>query len=113
MADSRACPTCRDAGGVGATIPLAEVRDELALVEDLEREVAARRSRLRAMLPPELFRLVWELGDAEERLGLAERRLAERRVAHLLALHLPSELSAIGAMLDRHLGADPTGGDVN
>ena len=59
---------------------LAVVRTELAEVEALEDEVRQRAARLRAVLPPEQFRLVWALLDAQERLGLAERLLAENQV---------------------------------
>jgi hypothetical protein len=47
-------------------------------VERLEHEVRWRAAQLREVLSPEQFRLAWELRDAEERLGLAERALAVR-----------------------------------
>ena len=63
------------------TLDLAAVRDDLAQVEALEEEVLGRRAHLRAILPPPLFRLVWALLDAQERLGLADQILAERVAA--------------------------------
>ena len=62
---------------LGATADLAAVRAELAAVEALEDEVCRRAAHLRVVLPPGQFRLVWALLDAQERLGLAERLLAE------------------------------------
>ena len=60
-----------------ASADLAAVREELAQVEALEDEVRHRVAHLRAVLPPAQFELVWALLDAQERLGLAERLLAE------------------------------------
>ena len=70
-----------DGHGLEATADLAAVRDDLAEVEALEDELRHRLAHLRALLPREQFRLVWVLLDAQERLGLAERFLAERAVA--------------------------------
>jgi hypothetical protein len=57
---------------------------------------------LRAVLPPDRFRLVWELRDTEEALALAERRLRERQLVEALAWHLPDSAPAIRAAA-RHL----------
>ncbi len=64
-----------------AMADLAAARDDLAEVEALVDEVRHRGAHLRAVLPPAQFRLVWALLDAQERLGLAERLLAERAAA--------------------------------
>ncbi len=64
-----------------ASAGLAAVREELAEVEALEDEVRHRGAHLRTVLPPAQFRLVWALLDAQERLGLAERLLAEHATA--------------------------------
>ncbi len=65
------------------TVPLAEVRADLARLEALHDEVAHRLTLLRAALPPEQFRLVWALLDAQERLGLVERLLAGHAVSEV------------------------------
>ena len=70
-----------DGCGLEATADLAAVREDLAEVEALGDELRHRVAHLRAVLPPEQFRLVWALLDAQERLGFAERLLAERAVA--------------------------------
>jgi hypothetical protein len=59
------------------------VRAELAEVEALEDELRHRVAHLRAVLPPEQFRLVWALLDAQERLGLVERLLAEHAASEV------------------------------
>ncbi len=64
-----------------ASASLAAVREELAAVEALEDEVRQRTAHLQAVLPPAQFRLVRALLDAQERLGLAERLLAEHAPA--------------------------------
>ncbi len=99
------CTTCGPAGS-GATVPLADVAPELDRIETLEREVADLVAVLRATLPPDQFRLVWALRDAEERRGLVERRLAERQLAEGLARHLPGHAPAIRAAAS-HMLDDP------
>ena len=97
------CLTCGPSGA-GAALPLADVAPELARLEALEREVADLVAILRAMLPPDHFRLVWALRDAEERRGLVERQLAERQLVDGLARHLPAHAPAIRAAADHLLG---------
>ena len=104
MDDARARSAPDDAGAPGATAPLAEVRDDLAVLEALEREVADRAAHLRAVLPPALFRLAWALRDAEERHGLAERLLTQRRLVDDLLRALPAHAGTIRATARRHLG---------
>ena len=69
----------RSSGGHGlrATADLIAMRADLAEIEALEDERRHRLAHLRALLPPEQFRLVWALLDAQERLGLAAQLQAE------------------------------------
>ncbi len=87
----------------GGAIPLSEVRAELQELEAYEDEVRHRLAQLRAVLPPEHFRLAWALRDAEEKLGVAGRRLAERRLVEELAQCLPEHGPAIRAAARRLL----------
>jgi hypothetical protein len=79
------------------TAPLAAVATDVSQLDALEREVADLVAALQTTLPPAQFKLVWALRDAEERHGLAERRLAERHLVDGLARHLPAHAAAIHA----------------
>jgi len=79
------------------------MRAVLAALEALEEEVQHREAHLRALLPPEQFRLAWALRDAEERLGLAERLLAERWLLKRLIRRLPAHEAPIRAAVRRLL----------
>jgi hypothetical protein len=90
---------------------LDSVRGDLEAIESLEREIADLTAALRGLLPSQHFRLVWALRDSEERRGLAERLLYERRLADGLARHLPlsqpAAREAVQHVLEDHtLGAD-------
>lgn len=81
MRDSRVCGACGPVEAWGATVPLAAVREDLAVIEALDREIADLTAVLRSRLSPEQFRLVWALRDAVERVGIAESLLREGRPA--------------------------------
>ena len=106
MDHPQTCATCGPRAVLGMTAPLTTVATELDELYSLEREVADLAAVLRATLPPDQFRLVWALRDAEERRGLAERRLAERQLVDELARHLPAHAAAIRAAAD-HLLQEP------
>ena len=82
----------------------AAVRADLAEVEALEDQIAHRMAYLGGLLPRGQFRLVWELLDAEQRRGQAERLLAIRGLADLLAGELPDHAAAIRAAAGQLLG---------
>ena len=96
------------AGALGATADLAAVRAELAEVEGLEDQVTQRMAHLGTLLPRGQFRLLWELLDAEQRHGQAERLLAIQGLAVALARELPEHASTIEAAAGRRLGEDST-----
>ncbi len=73
--------------GLEAMADLAVVRADLAAIEAIEDELRHRLAHLRAMLPLGQFRLVWALLDAQERLGLAERLLADRAATGRAPMH--------------------------
>ena len=106
MDHPQTCARCGPRAVLGMTAPLAAVATEVDRLNSLEREVADLAAVLRATLPPEQFRLVWALRDAEERHGLAERRLAERLLVDELARHLPAHAAAIRAAA-AHLLEEP------
>lgn len=60
---------------------LASVRADLGELETLERKIRTLEAVLQDLLPPEQFRLVWELRDAEETLRLAEAAMHERQLS--------------------------------
>jgi hypothetical protein len=88
------------------------VRAALAELEALEDQVAQRMAHLGGLLPREQFRLVWELLDAEQRHGQAERLLAVHGVADDLARDLPEHAATIRAALRRLLGEGTEVGEV-
>ena len=94
----------RLAGALGAVADHAAVRAELAEAEGLEDQVARRMAHLGTLLPRGQLRLVWELLDAEQRHGQAERLLAIRGLADLLAGELPDHAAAIRAAAGQLLG---------
>jgi len=105
MEQSRRC-SGRDRGPeLGDTVPLEDVRAEIEEIEGIAEAIGGLTALLRARLTPEHFRLVWELQDAVECLGLAERQLLERRLADELAHHLPRSSAAM-RVLRRHLPGD-------
>ena len=61
---------------------------------------------LRTVVSPDVFELAWTLRDAEQRLALAERMLAERRLVEALARRLPAQAALIRAEARALLGAD-------
>jgi len=71
-----------------------------------------REAHLRALLPPEQFRLVWALRDAEERHGQAERLLVIRGLADELSQELPEHAAVIRAAVGRLLGEGTEVGEV-
>ena len=81
-----------------AMAPLAEVRADLDSLEAIEDEIRQRVAELRAILPPDQHRQLWALQDAEQRLGLAERLLAERHLVEALARRVPEQAPAIRAI---------------
>ena len=95
--DPHATTRARSAVGPSETIDLATMRAVLAALEALEEEVQHREAHLRALLPPEQFRLAWALRDAEERHGQAERLLAIHRLADELVRQLPAHEAPIRA----------------
>ena len=94
-ADPSPRPSGTSVARVGELVPLEEARADLQTLETLEREVAALVSVLRDTLPPEQFRLVWALRDAEERLELEERDVRERHLVEGLARRFPEHAPAI------------------
>src|SRR4051812_20484717 len=76
-----------------ATVPLAELRAELAEIEAFDRQVADLTATLRARLPAEEFRLVWALKDVVECRTTAEFIVHDRWLAGRLA-RLPTTRSA-------------------
>ena len=60
---------------------LASIRADLGELEALERKIETLQAVLQDLLPPEQFRLVWELQDAEETLRLAEAAMRERQLS--------------------------------
>ena len=99
------------AGRLGPTAPLAEVRADLGDLETIEDEVRQRAAALRALLPLDHFRLVWALQDAEQRLGLAERLLAEYNLVEELVRRLPDHAAAIRAAARHHRGEEIAAGE--
>jgi hypothetical protein len=97
---------------LGAATDLATVRAELEDVEALEDEVAHRMADLGALLPRGQFRLIWELLDAEQRHGQAERLLAIHGLAAGLARELPEHADAIRAAVGGLLGEGTEVGEV-
>ncbi len=95
-----------DPAELGNTAPLAAVRGDLAALEVLEWEVAARAAALRALLSPEHARLVWALRDAEQRLALADQDLREHALVDEVARHLPEHATTVRAIAARLLGED-------
>jgi hypothetical protein len=91
------CRGCTPDGVIKDTLPLADARNDLELVESCQRKVRDITAALRFTLSPEDFRLVWELRDAEETLGLAETGIRQRQLVDALAHHLPSAELAIRA----------------
>ena len=73
---------------LGQTVPLQAVQSELETVDALSREIQVLTSLLQVNLSPELFKLVWSLRDAVEKLGLCEALLRERQIIDGLARHL-------------------------
>ena len=98
------------AGALAATVALAAVRDDLARIEALEREVRLHTAQLRTLLPAEHARPVWDARDAEQRLALAERVLAEQHLVQALARLLPEQAARIRAEARRVLGDDHPAG---
>ena len=94
----------RLAGALGAAADLAAVRAELAEVEGLEDQVTQRMAQLGSLLPRGQLRLVWELLDAEQRPGEAERLLTIRGLTDVLARELPEHAAVIRAAAERLLG---------
>ena len=86
------------AGRLGPTAPLGEVRADLGDLEAVEDEARLRAAELRAILPAAHHRRIWALQDAEQRLGLAERLLAERHLVEALARRVPEHAAAIRAI---------------
>ena len=97
---------------LGAATHLADVRAALAAVEALEDQVAHRMAQLGALLSHGQFRLVWELLDAEQQHGQAERLLALRGLADDLARELPEHTAVIRAAVGRLLGVGVEAGEV-
>ena len=91
---------------------LVAVRAELAEVETFEDQIAHRMACLGSLLPRGQFRLVWELLDAEQRRGQAERLLAIRGLADGLARQLPEHAAVIRAAVGRLLGEGTEGTEV-
>ena len=89
---------------LGAMVPLVKVRADLETLEAIEDEIEQRVAELRAILPPGDFRRTWALRDAEQRLGLAERLLAERRLVEALARCIPEHAAAIRAVAGQRAG---------
>jgi hypothetical protein len=87
-----------------AAADLATHRAALAELEALEDELRQRAAHLRARLAPDEFRLAWELRDAEERHGQAERLLTIHRLAAELMRELPAHAATIRAAVGRLLG---------
>ncbi|MCC6174728.1 MAG: hypothetical protein IT305_05435 [Chloroflexi bacterium] len=81
-----------------ATVLLSAVRFDLSQIEAIEDEVRLRQMRLRRELSAAQFRPVWALCDAEQRLALAERLLAERYFIERLIQQLPEHADAIRAV---------------
>jgi hypothetical protein len=96
----------------GAGADLAAVRAELAEIEMLEDQVRHRTAHLGTLLPRGHYRLVWELLDAEQRLGQAERLLVIRGLAGELSRQLPEHAAVIRAAVGRLLGEDTGVGEV-
>ncbi len=82
------CPFCENDYQTEYVAEVGPLQADLGYVDALEQRIAGLVGLLRDVLPPEQFRLVWELRDAEEQLGLAERQALERRMAETLARHL-------------------------
>jgi hypothetical protein len=97
---------------LGAAVDLAAVRAELAMVEALGDEVRHRMRRLGTLLPRGQVRLVWELLDAEQRHGQAERLLAIRSLAAELARALPEHAATIRTAVGRLLVEGTEVGEV-
>ncbi len=95
---------------LGPLAPLAEVRADLNTLEAIEDEIRQRVADLRAMLGADQYRLVWALQDAEQRLGLAERMLAERRFVEGLARCLPEHAATIHTAARHLLGEEVAAG---
>jgi hypothetical protein len=93
----RRCSACGPTPQLGDAAPLVSVRPELEAIERLSREIGDLSAVLRTRLSSEQFRLVWQLRDAVERLGLAEELMREQRLVDSLARHLPTCSDAIHA----------------
>lgn len=102
---SRRCLACSPMSDLGQLAPLPAVQAELTVIDSLSLEIQDLTDLLHARLSPELFRLVWALRDAVEKLGLGEAELRERHLVESLALHLPEQGDAI-RMLRHHIFAD-------
>ena len=95
---------------LGPTTPLGAVRADLGHLEAVEDEIRQRATELRTLLMPGHHRLLWALQDAEQRLGLAERLLAERHLVEALARRLPEHAAAIRAIARQCLEEVAAGG---
>ena len=102
----------RSAGALGAAADLAAVRAELAAVQGLEDQVAQRMAHLGTLLPRGQLRLVWELLDAEQRHGQAERLLAIHLLTDALVRELPGHAATVRAAMRRLMGAGAEVGEV-
>ncbi len=93
-------------GELAASVPLAEVRAALTELETLEDEVRHPMAHLDCILPPEQARLAWAVRDAEERLGLGQRLLAEDWLVERLARRLPEHAATIRSEAHRLSGRE-------
>ena len=72
----------------GLSIALRIVRADVETIETLSRDIDDLTAFLRRYLPAEQVKLVWSLGDAVERLGIAEDILRERQRAADVVRHV-------------------------
>ncbi len=103
------CRQCDAEYGIGGSVPHAQVRAEVGDVEALERRIGDLVGALRSALPPEYFRLVWELKDAEEKVGIAERAVRDRCLVEALVRHVPERGSSIRSAADHLIGDESRG----
>ena len=72
----------------GLSIALRIVRADVKTIETLSHDIDDLTAFFRRYLPAEQVKLVWSLGDAVERLGIAEDILRERQRAADVVRHV-------------------------